>query len=138
MDALLSVESVSFLLSPDHRDVYQNLSAHNDTFFLSILIASLPPSAADTASAYVLRETSSSRANDRLMSVAGHLLQTKVTLAPGSNASVEFEWVPADGSGKTPTRFKMGGREGEQTSSQNGTEGIKKEEGDHSVAQYVF
>jgi hypothetical protein len=88
------------------------------------------------------------------MSVAGHLLQTKVTLAPGSNAQIEFEWVPADGaSNKTPTRFKMGGRERESsqqqqqsssssssgpTSSQHGTEGIKKEEGDHSVAQYVL
>jgi len=71
------------------------------------------------------------------MSVAGHLLQTKVTLAPGSSAKIEFEWISPQEANQG-ARLKMGGREGHATSappSNQGNEGIKKEEGDHSVAQ---
>lgn len=73
------------------------------------------------------------RANDRLGAVAGHLLQAKITIAPGLSAKVEFGWVdeqsgPSKSSGNS---LKMGGREAPD---HQGDEPIKKEDGDKTVA----
>ncbi|KAL7411209.1 FAD binding domain-containing protein [Mrakia frigida] len=86
--------------------------------------------AADSAASYLVQSLASNRANDRLGAVAGHLLQAKITIAPGSNATVEFNW--SDGTPKANGgSLKMGGSE---KAAEKAPEPIKKEDGDRTVA----
>ena len=90
--------------------------------------------AANSASSHLVESLVNNRANDRLGAVAGHLLQAKITIAPGSSAKVEFGWVDeqeAGASKPTSSSLKMGGREKEEHAAD---EPIKKEDGDRNVA----
>lgn len=92
--------------------------------------------AANSASSHLVESLVNNRANDRLGAVAGHLLQTKITIAPGSSAKVEFSWIDeqaAGSSSKSSSSLKMGGREKTEDSHAQ-DEPIKKDEGDRNVA----
>ncbi|PVF99672.1 putative OSM1-fumarate reductase [Serendipita vermifera] len=69
--------------------------------------------AGDSAAAYLLQnvQSSSDKASSRLGAVAGHLLETKVTVDPeNSKVNLEFSWAGKGGSTSTPTPSSSGSK----------------------------
>lgn len=110
-------------------------SAYTDSLWLICFTSG------DAAASYLVSTMANQTANQRLGAVAGHLLQAKITIAPGSKVAIEV--INDDGSEQPSSKSST---EKPQASSappaydqqdsgkKEGKEGIDTKEGDKMVA----